>query len=280
MASDPPDVVDAQPLAKVEAQPLAAKGGTHPLGVVMTEAGALLSQGIAKGLDPAALADLIRLCNTQEDRAAAKGFAAAKAAFNGDCPPIDKTCVSNIVSRGGQSRKQTYADLATIARVVDPLLHKWGMSYGWDSTQDKGQLTCICTLRHVNGHSETSSFTCPLETPAAMSPQQKVGSALAYGRRQSLVSVLGLKTADVDDDAVGADGNTEPITEEQCHTLNDLLIQVADLSKHSLDVERGAFLNYVGTLCKGVIMFIAEIPANCFDAALASISQKLRNLEA
>jgi len=68
----------------------------------------------------------------------------------------------------------------------------------------------------------TSTFTAPTESRAGMTEQQKFGAALSYGRRQSLVQVLGLTTCDVDTD--GADPTKqEKITEQQALDLGALL---------------------------------------------------------
>ena len=71
---------------------------------------------------------------------------------------------ANVATKGGGSYSYTYADLPEIQTTVDPYLAKNGFSYSWDSEADaKGLMKVTCTLRHVNGHSTTSSMSLPTE---------------------------------------------------------------------------------------------------------------------
>lgn len=153
------------------------------------------------------------------DRAAAIEFAQDLAAFQAACPPIAKTSTANVVTKGGARYSYKYAELDQIARTVRPLLAKRGFSYGWDSELRDKTLHCVCTLRHVNGHSEKANFSAPIDSAAGMSEQHKVASALTYARRQSLIQVLGITTADPDTDGA----SPEPITQAQADDLRDLI---------------------------------------------------------
>lgn len=150
-------------------------------------------------------------------------FLQALSAFQDQCPEIPKNKTAKIATQSGAGYGYTYAALEDITRVVNPILKAHGLSYAWTTEgMEGGILNVVFILRHLGGHEERSTFPVPPETKAAMSAAQKVGAAMTYGRRQSLVSGLGLTTADEDPD--GADpGSTEQITDGQADYLKGLL---------------------------------------------------------
>jgi hypothetical protein len=217
----------------------------------------LFHLAIEKGPEGAETLDkLMGLYERIEDRRAAADFNDAMARFQAECPPIPRSRTAQITRQGGTGFSYTYAELDDITRAIRPVLHKVGLSYSWDSTVEGTTLTCICTLRHVNGHKETATFASPTESKAGMSDQQKVASALTYARRQSLVQVLGLTTCD--DDTDGA--STEKITEKQAQDLEALLASVGG--------NRKRFLVYMK------VENIADILANDYQIAVNAIEAK------
>jgi len=183
---------------------------------------ALLSAAIDKKVPVETLEKLVALHERVADRLAAQEFADAMARFQAECPPIPKTSKANIVTKSGASFSYAYAELDEIARTIRSILHRNGLSYSWDAKTENGVLACVCTLRHVNGHQVTATFSAPVETTDRMSRAQNAGATLTYARRQSLVSVLGLTTTDPDTDAA-ADAK---ITEQQVGDLIALAEEV------------------------------------------------------
>ena len=151
-----------------------------------------------------------------------------------------------------------YAELDHIADTVGPHLNREGFSYTWDSVDDGKMITTKCTLAHVRGHSRTSSFACPIDTRAKMSEGQQRSAAWTVGRRQSLVSVLGLTTTEPDDDAV----SDETITEAQAADLAALIDEV--------NADRAKFLSYMK------VKKISEIRLTEFSAAVKALEAKRR----
>jgi len=197
-----------------------AKTGPPPSAAV-TDITQLLAVAVEKQVPVETMERLVALHERMSDRAAAQEFAASLAAFQSECPSISRSSTANITTKSGARFSYQYADLNEIVKSIRPLLHARGLSYSWDSTTASGILTCICKLRHVNGHIEEASFTAPTESSAGMSEQQKCAAALTFARRQSLVQVLGLTTCDPDTDA--ALGSPEPITSVQVLKLLDLI---------------------------------------------------------
>lgn len=220
------DAIDAEVVE--EGTALATQPGTTPTAIQQ-----MLTLAIEKGVPVETLEKLMALHERVSDRQAASEFAAAFASFQHACPLIYKASTANVATKAGSKFSYTYAPLDEIARTVGPLLHEHGLSYTWDSDVKERMLCATCTLRHVNGHSVTASFTAPTETSAGMSEQQKFAAALTFARRQSLVQVLGLTTTDEDTDA----RPTEMITDEQAASLEALITEVG--------ADRAKFLKYL-----------------------------------
>lgn len=121
------------------------------------------------------------------------------AAFQGACPLIPKERAVN--ERSGKLRYK-YATLDAIMRVIQPYLVQYGFSIGFSGAFGEGIEIVTCHLRHVLGHETMSTFRAPIDKTAYMNEPQKYGGARSYGRRYALCDVLGIVTADQDDDAV------------------------------------------------------------------------------
>lgn len=225
----------------------------------------LLHLAIEKGADVGALEKLVGLHERMMDREAAHEFARALAAFQAECPPIGKSKEAAIATKSGGSYKYTYAPLEEIVRTVKPLLIKHGFSYGWDSSVAAGALTCVATLRHINGHSTSASFTLPIDNPSAMSPQQKVGAALTFAQRKTLESVLGLNTTEDDTDGVAREIDPTPISDGQLEQLEDL---IADA-----EIDAARFLKFLA------VAQLRDLPRVRFEEAKAAIAEKKRRKE-
>lgn len=199
------------------------------------EVNALLELAINKGVDVETLERLFELEQRVTERNARGAFFAALNAFQDDCPDIEQTKSAKIATKSGRDYEYTYAPLDEITRTIRPVLREHGLAYSWTTEQsDRADfLHVVCVLRHIDGHEERAVFPVPTATQAAMSGAQKQGAALTYGRRQSLVSVLGLT---VSDDVDGA-GQAQPIDSDQIKTINELIT--------AADVDFRAFYEYL-----------------------------------
>jgi hypothetical protein len=212
-----------------------------------------------KGLEGVEVLErIVALKEREADRAAARAFNEALHNFQAECPSIARTSTANIATRSGSRYSYKFADLDTIAKTVRPLLEKHGLSYSWDSKQDGNMLTCACTVRHVEGHAATSSFSAPVDSKAGMSEQQKHAAALTYAKRQSLTQVLGLTTADADTDAASG----ETISDKQVADLEALMVEVS--------ANEGRFLEYLG------VDVLSDLPVESYSAAVNALEAKRR----
>lgn len=225
------------------------------------EATSLVRMAIERGVDVAVLERLVALQERVTERNARAAYFEALAEFQEKCPQIAKSKTAKIVSKSGGQFSYTYAPLDEITRTIRPHLKAVGLSYSWDVAAEGPVLVVTAILRHVEGHSERSSFPVPVDKGGRMSDAQATGAALTYGRRQSLVAVLGLTTTD--DDIDGVQGNAvEPITAGQVADLDSLIVETK--------TDKPKFLRYMG------VAALADIPAADFQRALNLLEQKRR----
>lgn len=186
-------------------QPVAALTPITPM--------AMLAQAIERGMSPETIDKLMALGERWDNTQARKAFDVAIARAKAEIPVIKKTAA-------GHNNK--YADLAAIARVVDPIIAKHGLSYRFRTVQtDKISVTCV--LSHEAGHFEENTLVGMPDKGPGRNDIQAIGSALTYLQRYSLVQALGL-AASADDDG-SATGGAETITDEQVDQLRNLLTE-------------------------------------------------------
>jgi len=221
----------------------------------------LLARAVEAGASVEALERLVALKERVDRERARRAYFEALAAAQEEMPEIRKSRTAQIATRAGGSYSYRYAALEDITRAIRPVLRRHGLSYSWDVTQGDGALIVTCVLRHVDGHEERASFPVPVDTKAAMSDAQKNGAALTYGRRQSLIAVLGLTTADEDVD--GAGGTAAPsdrITPQQAADLDALIEEVG--------ADRQKFLQWAG------VQRIEDLPAEKYAVAVRMLERK------
>lgn len=216
---------------------------------------------IEQKMPAAELKELVVLHERMEDRSARKIFFEALRAFQRECPPIKKNKTARIPTKGGSSYSFKYAELDEIERHVKPHLEKNEFSYNFDTTVDeKGLLlTNVCTLRHIAGHSEKSSFTLPTASESAMTAQQRFSAANNFAKRQTLAAVLGISITDkeVPDDEV----DPAKLTDDQTTELDDLITESGS--------DRARFLDLFDA------EDVANIRAADYDRAKKLLNEKL-----
>jgi hypothetical protein len=150
----------------------------------------MLNTALTRGADVTVLEKLMGLQERWEANQARKAFDAAIAAAKGEIGPIVRNAT-------GHNEKR-YADFAAIARTVDPVLTKYGLTYRFRTEQtDRINVTCI--LSHKDGHSETTTLAGPPDGSGSKNAIQAIGSTLTYLQRYSLVQMLGLASSNDDD---------------------------------------------------------------------------------
>jgi hypothetical protein len=188
-----------------------------------------------------ALKGLVELHERVTARNAAAEFAQAMAKFQEECPQITRATTGKVTTKSGSQYSYQYAELDTIDKTIKPIMTKHGLSKSFDCRKEGELMMVICTVRHVMGHSESSTFPVPVESTGGMSPQQKYSAAWTTGRRQALIQIMGLTTTG-DPDPDGADPRgLEKITKNQVCTLSTFISEV--------DANEEKFLKFMGVDC-------------------------------
>lgn len=218
----------------------------------------ILANAVLEGkVDAESLERLSALVERHEDRKAAKEFAAAMAEFRRRCPEIMKA--SPVRKRSGEVLYH-YVKIHHVQRICDPILEDLGLSYWWDSETEGNRVTTVCHLEHTSGHSREARFTAPNDQGTdLMSGAQKAAAGKNFARRQTLIDVLGVTTADVDDDAAPQDDSL--VSREQAASLLELAESVgADVPKFCAWMRVNA---------------ISEILARDYDRAVKGLKAKV-----
>lgn len=159
----------------------------------------------------------------------------------------------------GHNNKR-YADFSAYAKVVDPVLGKFGLSYRFRTVQaDRIKVSCI--LSHKAGHSEENSLEGPADTTGNKNAIQSVGSTLTYLQRYTLIQALGLAATNDDDGGKSGQRIDDLINVEQVETLLGLI------DKTDTDIEKFCETFKIGAL--------TEMRVIDFDGATRALNIKL-----
>ena len=85
--------------------------------------------------------------------AARKAFEAAMAAAKSEIPPIFKNRSVDFTTAKGRTNYR-HEDMSQIARTVDPILAKHGLSYRFRTKADATKVEITCIIAHRDGHYE------------------------------------------------------------------------------------------------------------------------------
>ena len=211
---------------------------------------AMLDRAIEKGASIDVLTKLMDLAERWEKTQARKAFDVALARAKAEIPVVIKSAT------GHNSKK--YADFAALARAVDPIIGKHGLSYRFRTTQN-GQINVTCILSHEAGHYEENTLAGPADTSGNKNAIQSIGSTLTYLQRYSLVQALGIAASEDDDGKAAGIGSA--VTEDQATVIRELIESIEDKSAEA------RFLKWLK------VKNVAEIPAARFDEAFAALKK-------
>jgi hypothetical protein len=217
---------------------------------------AALSHG-AEGVE--ALERLVDMQMRLLDRQAESALVVALAAFKAGCPEIKKTKQVKYATANGKAVDFHYAPLGAIQKVIDPELHRVGLSYTFDTEDTDGKLVKIRgRLQHVDGASRESSVTLPV---AGMqdSPAQRYAGTITYGKRYVLAALLGIT---IEDDVDGQQpGDASEVINAQ--EFDELTKLIADTGA---DTRR--FCSYLG------VASLEALPSYRFTEARRALQAK------
>lgn len=218
--------------------------------------------------------EAVALYKELEGMAARKAFDNAMADAKAEIPVIRKNRHVGFKSKDGTGRTDyDHEDLGEIARTVDPILGKHGLSYRFRVSSNLNEpVSVTCILSHRDGHFEETTLHGGRDDSGKKNAIQQVGSTITYLQRYTLKAALGL-AASKDDDGQSSEAPAEvadyvppagSITQDQADQLRDALLEKGASSK--------AFLQWVRTT-NPTVDRIEAIPAVLFAACVDAISK-------
>lgn len=201
MAKQEADLFTAPPeVKKAKSKSVAILSVDKPVQLVPVPGtpAALLTIAIEKGLGMDQLERLIAMQDQWEAKQAKKAYQKAYARFQEICPDLVK-------NRTGYDNRYRFQDLPDIIKHIRKPLAECGLSYHWGQKDEPGKVSIWCIIEHEDGHREVGE---PLEAaPDGTGNKADLhakGSTISYLRRYTLTGMLGLASADIDDDAKAA----------------------------------------------------------------------------
>jgi hypothetical protein len=222
----------------------------------------MIDRALATNATPETLERLLALQERWEANQARKAFDEAMAGAKAEIPVILKNRVVDFTGKTGIRTHYRHEDLGEIARTVDPVLAKHGLSYRFRTQSPIGEpVTVTCIVSHRDGHSEENTLVGPRDDSGNKNPIQSVGSTITFLQRYTLKAALGLAAAE-DDDGQKSDAKVEdgPISDEQVKAIRTLADEVG------ADLER--FCTYFK------IEAVPDLPRSQFERAVASLEKK------
>lgn len=230
----------------------------------------MLDRAVSQGADIAILEKLMALQERWEANQARKAFDEAMATARGEIPPIMKNRQVGFKSKklGASDTNYRHEDLAEIARTIDPILGKSGLSYRFRTTSLPNEpITVTCIVSHRDGHSEQNTLSAGRDDSGNKNSIQAIGSTITYLQRYTLKAALGLAAAN-DDDGKSSGEGSGTITDDQAADLQQLVV--------STQAKIDPFLEFLSLASGTQIESLSDIPAAHFNTALAALKAKVK----
>jgi hypothetical protein len=187
---------------------------------------AMIDRALATNASPDTLEKLLALQERWEASQARKAFDEAMAAAKAEIPVIAKNRLVDFTGKTGIRTHYKHEDLGEIARTVDPILAKHGLSYRFRTQSPvNGPVSVTCIVSHRSGHFEENTLLGPPDNSGNKNPLQSIGSTISFLQRYTLKAALGLAASN-DDDGQSHGKSAEDlstITEEQLQALRELI---------------------------------------------------------
>jgi hypothetical protein len=233
----------------------------------------LLNRALSQGAGIEIIEKFMDLQDRHERNQARKAFDAAIADAKQEIPPIIKNrrVFFEAKSAGAKNTDYRHEDLGEIARTVDPILGRFGLSYRWRTKAVPNEpVTVTCILSHRGGHFEENSLSAGRDESGNKNAIQAIGSTVTYLQRYTLKAALGLAASNDDDgQAAGQEvvqGESEFITDVQRRLIEFLIDELkSDVETHERIRKFCAYFKIDGT---------AKLPAKRFDEAVKMINSR------
>lgn len=159
----------------------------------------LIAQAIEKNTPVETMERLLSIAKDMKAEWAKEQFTRAMAAFQAECPTIEKT--KAVYTKTGQLAYK-YAPLESIVEQVKEPLQKNGFSYSTNMELQEAGVKVFVKATHISGHSEVTEMNVPFGTKTnVMSDSQVVAAAQTFAKRYAFCNAFGILTGDEDTDA-------------------------------------------------------------------------------
>jgi hypothetical protein len=172
---------------------------------------AMIGQAVSKGAGIDVIEKLMGLQERWDAHQARKAFDEAMALAKAEIPVIAKNrrVFFEAKDRDKRATDYNYEDLGEIARTIDPILGRHGLSYRFRPTSKPNEpVTVTCIISHRLGHFEESTLSAGADNSGNKNSIQAIGSTITFLQRYTLKAALGLAAAK-DDDGRSADGERD-----------------------------------------------------------------------
>jgi hypothetical protein len=218
----------------------------------------MLDRAITSGAGIEVLTKLMDLQERWDKTQARKAFDDALSAAKTEMPIIVKNRQVDFGAKvsGKSSTNYKHEDLAEIARTVDPILGKHGLSYRFRTTSLPNEpVTVTCIVSHRLGHSEENTLCAGRDDTGNKNGIQALGSTLTYLQRYALKAALGLAASN-DDDGMAAGNGGERLKSVYASKPIAAEIKAAFLACKSIDQlfalgdEKSPIIGTLNVLCQ------------------------------
>lgn len=157
-------------------------------------------------------------------------------AFQAEAPKLTKDATAKVTSQKGSGYSYRYLTLDKLMGAVLPLLNKNGLVWmTFPEATEQGVPRLRYELAHAASGEKLSSVM-PLMLSNG-SPQE-LGSAISYGRRYAIISVLGLAPDEDDDGASASQPKAKPkAAVDRLLSPDELERMVAAVAESGKDIE-------------------------------------------
>lgn len=162
---------------------------------------------LEKNPNPETLRELLAVQRDWEANEARKAYAAALVGLKADLPKTiahDKRVDFN-------TTHYSHTTLAAAVEAVTPHLITHGFVHSWHpATERANEVAVTCRLTHREGHHEEVTLRAPPDPKGGKNGAQAVASTVTMLERYTLLALLGIATADMDDLMGEAEKQPEP----------------------------------------------------------------------
>jgi len=184
---------------------------------------AVISRAIESNVSADSLEKLMDLQERHESNLAKKEFNRSLVKAQSEMPTVFK-------GRSNAGTRSRYASFDDIMRVIRPVLDKHGLALTFSQSETESNITIVCSILHVEGHSTDTPFTLPKDDVIKSNAGKSVtnlaqaqGSANSYAKRYCLCNALNIVLGDQDDDANAMDAPIKAVTKDQAEELKTLI---------------------------------------------------------